>query len=244
MAHQGQAAGAAVDHQQHALARRPGTVDGVAAHVVDHLIVHPLRRPPQRQFPQGCEVAGQEVMLHRSLRLVRQVDFALVQPLDQVLGGEVDQLDVVRAVDDRVGHRLAHPDAGDSGHHVVQALDVLDVQRGVDVDPGPKQLLDVQVALRVPAAGCVGVGEFVHQHELRVPDQHGVEVHLLHRVAAIFDPAPRDDLQSLQQRQRLLAAMRLGDADHHVHPVALASGGGEQHLVRLADARGGAQEHL
>ena len=102
-----------------------------------------------------------------------------LQPLDQVVGGEVDHLDVVGAVEDRVGHRLAHPDAGDLGHDVVEALDVLDVHRRVDVDAGGEQLLDVLVALRMAAAGRVGVGELVDQRELRPARQDRVEVHLL-----------------------------------------------------------------
>ena len=97
-------------------------------------------------------------------------------------GREVDQLDVVGAVEDGVGHRLAHPDAGDLGHHVVQALDVLDVERRVDVDAGVEQLLDVLVALGVAAAGRVGVGELVDQHQLRPPREDGVEVHLVERL--------------------------------------------------------------
>ena len=44
---------------------------------------------------------------------------------------------------------------------------MLDVERGADVDAGGEQLLDVQVALGVAAAGRVGVGELVDQHQLR-----------------------------------------------------------------------------
>ena len=43
----------AFDRHQDALAGWPGAVDGVAAHVVDHLIVDTLRGTAQRQLPQG-----------------------------------------------------------------------------------------------------------------------------------------------------------------------------------------------
>ena len=65
----------------------------------------------------------------------------------------------------RVGHGLAHRDAGDLGDDVVQALDVLDVERGVDVDAGVEQLVHVLPALVVPRAGGVGVGQLVQQEQ-------------------------------------------------------------------------------
>jgi hypothetical protein len=42
---------------------------------------------------------------------------------------------------------------GDLGN-VIEALDVLDVQRGVHVDAGAVQFFDIHVALRVATAGC------------------------------------------------------------------------------------------
>ena len=110
-----------------------------------------------------------------------------LRPLDQVVGRDVDHLDVVGALEDRVRHRLAHPDAGDPGDDVVQALDVLDVQRRVDVDAGGEQLLDVLVALGVAAAGGVGVGELVDERERGAAGEDRVEVHLLERPALVVD---------------------------------------------------------
>ncbi len=62
--------------------------------------------------------------------------------------------------------------------HVVQAFDVLDVQRGVDVDAGGQQFLDIQIALGMAAAGRVGVRQFIHQHQSRAAGQDRVQVHL------------------------------------------------------------------
>ena len=70
---------------------------------------------------------------------------------------------------------------GDLRDDVVQALDVLDVDGGVDVDAVAEQLLDIEIALGVAAAGRVGVGELVDQHDLRTARDDGVEVHLLER---------------------------------------------------------------
>ena len=67
---------------------------------VEQLLVDALRGAPQRQLAQRRQVAGREVVLERALRRLRDVDLALLQPLDQVVGREVDDLDVVGAVDE------------------------------------------------------------------------------------------------------------------------------------------------
>ena len=156
---------------------------------LEKLVVDALGGAAQRQLAQRRQVARREVVLERALGLLRDIDLALLQPLDQVVRREVDELDVVGAVEDRVRHGLAHADAGDLRDDVVQALDVLDVERGVDVDAGGQQLLDIEIALGMAAARRVGVGELVDQDELRPAREDGVEVHLLERAALVVDAA-------------------------------------------------------
>ena len=103
---------------------------------VEQLLVDALGGAPQRQLAQRGQVGRREEVLERPLGLLRDVDLALLQALDQVVGREVDQLDVVGAVEDRIRHGLAHAHAGDLRDDVVQALDVLDVDGRVDVDAG------------------------------------------------------------------------------------------------------------
>ena len=111
-----------------------------------------LGRAPQRELAQREQIALPEEALHGALGLRRDVDLALPEALQQLVRREIDELDLVGPVDDRVGDRLAHDDAGDRGHDVVQALDVLHVERRVDVDAGVQQLLDVLPAPRVARA--------------------------------------------------------------------------------------------
>ena len=111
----------------------------------------------------------------------------------QVVGRQIDQLDVVGLVEYLVRQGLALPHAGRLVDEIVQALEVLDVDRRPDVDAGVEQLLDVLPALRVPrcrlAAGEIGVGELVHQENGGVPGERGVEVELLPHDAAVGRPA-------------------------------------------------------
>ena len=102
------------------------------------------------------------------------------EALEQLVGRQVDQLHLVGLVEDAVGHRLPDAHAGDLADDVVQALEVLHVDRGVDVDAGVEQLLDVLPALGVARARRVGVRELVDERSARgSPRERGVEVELL-----------------------------------------------------------------
>ena len=133
---------------------------------------------------------------------------------------------------------------GDLGDDVVEALDVLNVDCRVDIDAAVEQLLDIEVALGMTAARRIGMGKFVHQRDLRMAGDDGVEIHLLERLPLVFETPARDDLEAVEQGLRLLAAMRFDDADHDVVAVLLPGARLLQHLVGLADAGSRADENL
>ena len=108
-----------------------------------------------------------EVVRQRGVDPLGGVDVAVGEPAPQRFRGDVDQFDLVGGAHHLVGHLLLLLDAGDLGDDVVEALQVLDVDRGDHGDAGVEQLLDVLPALGVLAARGVGVGQFVDQHHLR-----------------------------------------------------------------------------
>ena len=174
----------------------PGRVD---------VALQPMGRLPQRQLAQGDQVALVEEILQRPLGLRRNVDLAGFEPFDQLLRREVDQLDLVGLLEHGVGQRLADDDAGDLGDHVVEALDVLDVERRPDVDAGVEQLVDVLPALGVPRALGVRVGQLVDEEQLRPPRQRRVEIELAQRHAAVGDVARRQRFEALRAAPRFPA---------------------------------------
>jgi len=183
-------------------------------------------------------------VLQRLLRLAREVDLAFLEALQEIVGRQIDQLDLVGLLEDRVGHGLAHDDAGDLGHHVVQALDVLHVDGGVDVDAGVEQLDHVLPAFGVPRARRVGVGEFVDQDDGGSAEQGAVQVELGERGAPIVERPPGQDLESGQERVGLGASVGLDVSDDHVDAVGTLLARGFQHRVRLAHAGRRAEKHL
>ena len=96
---------------------------------------------------------------------------------------------------------------------------MLDIEGGVDIDAVGEQLLDIEIAFGMTAAGHVGMGELVDQSELWAPGEHRVEIHLLERPPLIVDGAAGDDLEALQQLFGLGAPMGLDHARDHVHAI-------------------------
>ena len=153
--------------------------------------LHAVRDPAQRDLPQRHEILLAEEALDRGRHFIGNVDLASTEPCDQVVGRQIDQLDVVGLVENLVGQGLALPDAGRLVDEIVQALEVLDVYRRPDADAGCEQLLDVLPALRMSrrriAAGDVGVGELVDQKNGRMPGEGGIQVELPPDDAAVSD---------------------------------------------------------
>ena len=207
-------------------------------HLGEQLLVDPLRGAPQGELAQCRQVGGREEVLERPLGLLRNVDLPLLEPLDQVVGRQIDQLDGVGAIEHRVRDRLAHAHMRDLRHHVVEAFDVLDVDRGVDVDAAAQQLLDIEITFRMAAAFDVGMRELVDQNDLRPAGDDGVEIHLLEPLALVLHAPARNDLEAFEQRLGLLAAVGLDDADDDVVAV-LSCGRGPAAASRRSCRRRG-----
>ena len=144
---------------------------------------HPLGQPvdavgaaAQGDLPQGRQVFLVKKVDQRPLGLLLPVDLSRLQPLHQLLRLDVHQLHLVGAVEHPVGDALSHRHPGDGRHRVVEALDVLHIDGGVDVDARPQQFVHVLIALLVAAAVGVGVGQFVHQHQLGAAGDGRVQI--------------------------------------------------------------------
>ncbi len=199
----------------------------------------------QRQFAQGQQIAFLEEVLGGALiRALGDIDLAVGQPLQQLFGRNVDQRDFVGGVEHLVGNGFAHPDARQFGHLVVDAFQMLDIQRGIDVDAGIEQFLDILPALRVARTRRIGMGEFVHQDQAGPALQRTVEVELPDLDAAMVDLQKRQNRQPLGESCRFAAAVMFDNADHDVAAALQLTPGFGQHGVGLAHTGRGAEEDL
>src|SRR5262249_18684673 len=80
---------------QDALAGLPDIANALVFAIVAHLLLDALCGAAQRQLAERDEIALAEEVLDRRARLLRHVDLALVQALDQLVGREVYQLHLV-----------------------------------------------------------------------------------------------------------------------------------------------------
>ena len=187
---------------------------------------------------------AREEVRQRPLGAIGRVDLAGLEPLEQVLGRDVDVDDLVGLAQHAVGQPLLDLHAGHPLDLVVEALEVLDVDRRDHVDAGAEQVLDVLIALAVLAARGVGVRQLVDEADRRPPREDRVEVHLAERDAAVVDLAGRDHLEVADLLGGLGAAVGLDDADGDVDALLLEPLPLAEHRVRLADARRRAEVDL
>ena len=131
-------AAAVTDTQQDGIPRVPDAFLALQVAPGAHLIVHPVGGSAQGQLAQSNQVAFAEEMFDGALGLAGDIHFAFVQALAQIIGRQVDQHHLVRGIKEGVGHRLAHLNAGHAADHIVQAFEMLNVNRGEHIDTGFK----------------------------------------------------------------------------------------------------------
>ena len=224
------------DADQQSFGGGPRAFDRVLAEIIDHLIVDALGGSAQGEFAQRREIAGREKILRRELGRLGNIDLSLAEALEEFVRRDVDENDIGGLGQHAVGHGLAHAHAGDARDHIGETLEMLDVERGPDVDAGLEQFLDILPPLRVAAVRRVGVGEFVDDDQLGLARQRRVYVEFLDDLAAIIDFSTRKNLQVLGERLRLLASMGFDETDEDIDAIGAARAGALQHRIGLADA--------
>ena len=94
------------------------------------------------------------------------------------------------------------------------------------------------------AALGVGVSQLVHQDQLRLSLQCGVQVKFPQLDAFIRNVPDGQLLQPIQQSHGFRTGVGLDITRHHIHASGLGPLGGLQHGVGLANARGITEEYL
>ncbi len=66
-------------------------------HIAHHLLVDALRGAAQGELAQRGQIARLKIMPDRAFCLLRDIDLAFAQTLDEILGREIDDLHIVSA---------------------------------------------------------------------------------------------------------------------------------------------------
>ncbi|MNG93951.1 hypothetical protein D3C79_529430 [compost metagenome] len=166
----------AIDAHQQSTAQRRGFLTALAI-TVGQVGIDLGSGGLHGQFAQGGEVGLREERVDRRPCLFRHIHLALAQALQQLARRQVDQHQLEGFLQDPVGQGLAHMHTGDVADLVVEAFQVLDVDRGIDVDACSQQFLDILPALGVAAAGHIAVGQFIDEGQTRRSREQAVKVH-------------------------------------------------------------------
>jgi len=130
----------------------------------------------QRELAERCEVLVGEKILERRFDLVLGVDLPFAQPVAKIFSRNVEIDHLVRGAHHPIRHRLPDRHPQRRGDDVIERFQMLDIERGDDVDPGVEQLRHVLPALAVVDAGNVGVRQLVDDRDLGARADDGGDV--------------------------------------------------------------------
>src|SRR3984893_16204875 len=139
----------------------PDALDGLVGAIGLNVIFDTIGGAAKRKLAQRHEVALAEEISRSAFDLLGHVDLARLEACQQLVGRNVDQDNIVGLVEKRIGDGFPHADAGYAADDVVQALQMLDVERREYIDAIIQKLVDVLPTLWMPRTGRVGMGELV-----------------------------------------------------------------------------------
>src|SRR5664279_3814534 len=184
-------------------------------------VVDVLRRLAERELAQGLEVLLAEEILEGDESLRRWIHLALLQAVAELGHGKIHVHDGVRLADDAIGDALLHLQAGCGLHDVLHALEVLHVDGRHHRNARREKVFHVLPPLLVLAAQRVRVRQLVHDRDLGLSREDGLEIHLLEDGALVGHEPSRNDFEVRDARGRLRPAVRFDETHDDVDsPIA------------------------
>ena len=119
------------------------------AQIVHHLLINTLGCSAQRKFAQCGKIANLQKIIGRPRGVFGKIDLAFLKALNQFIGCNVDHHNISSIFDDRIGHKFTNLNAGDGGHNIGKAFDVLDIQRSPYIDTRVQQFINILKTFRV-----------------------------------------------------------------------------------------------
>ena len=129
--------------------------------------IKPVRRPAHGDFTQRRQVFRGKKVLKRLFGLAFPVDFAGAQPFDQIIRFDIHKLHLACQVEHEIRYTFVDHYAGDGRNKIVQGLQMLYVNGGVNIDPRPQKLLYVLVSLGMAASRRIAVRKLIYKNQLR-----------------------------------------------------------------------------
>src|SRR3984893_10545061 len=193
------------DADENALLYAPGRIHAVRPQAALQPAVDYACGDEQRQLPQ----AGKSMFL----REPRGAVFGGASVREAIDGRSIHDHDLVRAsIQKPARNRAGGALAGDVFHFILALFEILQVDGGVDGDPGIEHLLDVLPAMTVWTAGGIVIGKTIDERDLGGPMVYRWNINYF--VASHFQH--RNNLELLQYGLHFRRVLRLQRADDHV----------------------------
>ena len=237
--------GAWADSDDDAFASGPDGSNAAVLLVAAEFGIDPGGGAAEGEFAEGGEVAFAEEAVagvDGEGGGLAGVDLAGAEAIVEDVGGEIDEFDLVGFIEDAVGDGFLDFDACDLGDDVVEGVEVLNVEGGVDVDAGAEAFADVLPSFFAGGARGVGVGELVDEQDVGTTEDGGVGVELSECGAGVGDLLAREDVQAEEELFGLGAFVGLDDACDDIDALGGESLCAGEHGEGLADAGGHAEE--
>ena len=119
---------------------------------------------------------------------------------------------------------------------------MLHIDRGIHIDPGFQQFFDILISFEVTAARSIGMGQFIHQNQLRLTLQRAIQIQFLQMNPFVFQFQRRQQFQTGKQIHRLRAGMRFDISSNHICPLLQDGMRRFQHRIGFADTGGIAEK--
>ena len=94
---------------------------------------------------------------------------------------------------------------------------MLDIDRCVNINSGIQQFLNILITLGVPTSFHIGMGQFVHQNQLRFSLQRTINIKLTESDSPVIHLSNRKLLQAIEQCHCLRSGMGFNISGNHVH---------------------------
>ncbi len=180
-----------------------------------------LSHDAQRHFAQRCQVALAEKILRGPFCAFTEINFSVSQPRQQLFWRQIDKNDLVGQIENRIGNSFTDRRACDLTNRVAATADVLNVERGVNIDARIQQLEHILITFWMMRTRRVRVREFINNRKSGMPGENRIQIHFSQRRAAIFNLHTRHDWHSFEQCLRFFAPMRFDNANYDFASLGL-----------------------
>ena len=168
----------------------------------------------------------------------------LLQTLAQFFRRNIHQLHLAGIVKYGIRDALTDAHMGDGCNYIMKALQMLHINGGIHVYACIQEFNHILIAFPVAAALGIGMGQLIHQDQVRPAYQGGIQIKLPQRDSLIFHGPGSQEFQPVKKGHGIRPVMGFNIPGHHIPARFLFLARRIQHGICLAHAGRISEEYL